>query len=201
MQRIKRKKKCPRVAEFRKRVIGIFLHSACKSLIFEAGNILAFCSIRPDRRYARRPLSAHLLRRMSWLLHEDFGEPTSWVAPHPFYAHLPVLPGGGLAVTVPFPSAVHSREALRRHTAVAERFDFFHDPRANLLSFAGSLKGSPTGRAIREAIDTQCRAAGEPTCKLHAFAPGADLGGPSGAASAGSSRLTELSSENVYIQY
>ena len=109
-------------------------------LPIDYSNILAFCSIRPDRRYARRPLSAHLLRRMSWLLHEDFGEPTSWVAPHPFYAHLPVLPGGGLAVTVPFPSAVHSREALRRHTAVAERFDFFHDPRANLLSFAGSQR-------------------------------------------------------------
>ena len=146
-------------------------HTASQHVVLAVDytTIGAFCAIRSDQRYAgRKPRSAALLRRMTWLMHEEFGPPAQGGAPHPFYASVPTM--GGVLVNVPFPSAVHSREALQRHAELQRPY---------LLSFAGSLKGSPTGKAIRAAIDTQCHAAGEPSCKLHKFAPGADLGGSS----------------------
>ena len=133
--------------------------------------LLAFCAMHPGGEYARqRPLSHRLLRRMRWLMHEEFGAP-ELPAPAPYYAAVPFagMPnGGGLLINVPFPSAVHSAADLRRLSS---------SPRALLLSFAGSLKGSPTNRALRSLVGAQCRAVGEPACRIFEFAPGLDLGG------------------------
>lgn len=150
------------------------LESASRHMILaiDYTPILAFCAIRPDMRFAGRPPAhANLLRRMKWLLNEELGTPADVdPSPHAFYGRMPVLPGGGLLVNVPFPSAVHSRAALLRHANPLR-------PRRTLLSFAGSLKGSPTGKALRARIDAQCRKHGAPACRLHSFAPGADLSG------------------------
>ena len=127
--------------------------------------ILSFCAIHPSGRYgSKRPVSQRLLRRMRWLMHEEFETPEASVSS--YHSAVPVLRGAQM-VNAPFPSAIHSTAALQRGLSSPRRF---------LLAFAGSLNGSPQSRALRKAIDASCRRVGEPACRVHGFAAGTELG-------------------------
>ena len=130
--------------------------------------ILGFCSLHGGA-YGARPTSFKLLRRMRWMAHEDFGL-AEVPAPASYFSHAHVSSGahgGGLAINAPFPSAVHSVTDLQR---------FVRSERRLLLGFAGSLNGSPTGKALRVSIAEQCRFAGEPACGIIEIKPGQSLG-------------------------
>jgi hypothetical protein len=110
--------------------------------------ILAFCAMSGT--FGARPRSHRLLQRMRWLVHEEF-EPADR-APHRYYSFSPGLPGtpGAMALNVPFPSgAAHERAQLPRGPP---------SDRPYLVSYSGSLSGSPENRRLRTTIARQCRA-------------------------------------------
>ena len=144
--------------------------------------ILAFCAMSGN--YATRPRSHRLLQRMPWIIHEDFENADR--APHRHYSFAPGLPGtnGGMAINMPFPSgAVHERSALTRLASL---------PRPFLVSFTGSLNGSPENRQLRVAISRQCRKHGEPTCRMNRIAQGLALD------SDGASALMDMKRQSVF---
>ena len=115
----------------------------------------------------REPRSMRLIERTRIIIHEDFGRPEHAPA---FYTPYRVWTGqrrGTLSVNAPFPSAIHSARKLREVLT--------GQGRPYLMSFAGSLRGSTEGSALRAAIDRQCFRLGEPTCKRLQFSGGVDL--------------------------
>ena len=142
--------------------------------------VLAFCAMAG---YSRKPASHRLLSRMRWFIHEDFELSRS--APLAYYSSLG-LPGSQpvTAVNIPFPSgAAHSVSTLRQEA---------RGNRPYLLSFVGSLNGSPEGRAIRTEISRQCATAGSPACHTLQIRAGMDL------ASSGATAAYELKRQSVF---
>ena len=150
--------------------------------------ILAFCAMSG---FGERPRSHRLLQRMRWIVHEEF-EPADR-APHRHYSFSPGLPGvhgGAMAINVPFPSgAAHERKALPNLMPQPWRFGFGSGgsggsvgmaavgdrSRPYLLSYSGSLNGSPENRKLRAAVARQCHAHGGALCRMNKITQGLAL--------------------------
>lgn len=142
--------------------------------------IVVFCAMAGMA--SRPPRSAALLSRMRFLVHEEFGSPEgdegSTLSRHTFTHQEGQRPG--IALNVPFPSAIHDVAVLRSTLRLGRRRSGgatggAAGGRTTLLSFTGSLNGSPQGKALRTTIAQQCAERGPPDCAKMGIPPGMEV--------------------------